>query len=169
MGIREKVNQNPGIAIGTASAVIVLAGIILVLQTRGGTASGSASGSGRLFFTTDDGKTWFTDDATRVPPFMKDAKEAVRAYVYRTSDGTEFVGFLERYSSEGKKALEAALARPPEQQTDDPFMAVAGALEWKKPGDSAWVSASDPRAERVVKVVSPKGAKDTVSPVPPAQ
>ena len=100
---------------------------------------------------------------------MKDGKEAVRAYVYRASDGTEFVGFMERYSVEGKKILEAALARPPEQQTDDPFMAVAGALEWKKPGDADWVSASDPRAERVVKVVSPKGASDTVSPVPPAQ
>ena len=169
MGLREKVNQNPGIAIGAASAVIVLAGIILLLQTRGGAASGSASGSGQLFFTTDDGKTWFTDDSTHVPPFMKNGKEAVRAYVYRTRDGTKFVGFMERYTPEGKKVLEAALARPPEQQTDDPFMGVAGALEWKKPGDAAWVSASDPRAEQVVKVVSPKGANDTVSPVSPAQ
>jgi len=168
MGIREKVNKNPGIAVGAALAIVVLAIGFIVMQTRGGAASSEAV-AGKLFFTNDDGKTWFIDDATNIPPFAKDGKEAVRAYVFRTGDGTQFVGFLERYSPAGKKALDAAMALPIEQQTEDPFLANAGAMQWKKPGDAEWVGASDPKADAVTKVVSPKGASDTLTPVAPGQ
>jgi hypothetical protein len=167
MGIREKVNQNSGIAIGAACAVILLAIGFIVMQTRGGAAGGGAAGM--VFFTTDDGKTWFADDPKNIAPFQKDGKEAVRAYVFRAGDGTEFVGYLERYTPAGKKSLEAALVRPPEEQIDDPFLAVAGAVQWKKPGDKEWVGANDPKAGSVTKVVSPKGESDTVTHVAPGQ
>jgi hypothetical protein len=169
MGIREKLNQHRNITIGATCAVILLAIGLLVWQTRGASAAGSATVGGKLFFTTDDGKTWFIDDAKNIPPYMKNGKEAVRAYVYRTGDGKEFVGFLERYSPAGKKTLDAAMAKPAEQQMEDPFLATAGAVQWKKPGEATWVSVNDPRAEEIAKVVSPKGAGDPVSVVAPTQ
>jgi hypothetical protein len=36
----------------------------------------------RAFYTTDDGKTWFTDDAERLPPFDHGGKQAVRLYLF---------------------------------------------------------------------------------------
>jgi len=169
MDIREKVNQNPGIAIGSACAVIIVAIGIAVLQLRGSSVTEQAAVSGKLFFTTDDGKTWFSDDTKNIPPYAKDGKEAVRAYVYQAGNGTKFVGFLERYSPAGKKALEAVIARPEALAAGDPFLEAAGQLQWKKPGDANWIDADDPRVEAVMKVVSPKGAGDPVTPVSPGQ
>lgn len=169
MGIREKLNQHRNVTIGAACAVIGIAIVLVVLQALGGAAAEDGVITSRQFFTTDDGKTWFTDDARNVPPYTKHGKEAVRAYVYRTGDGTEFVGYLQRYSPAGKKMIEDALARPIEEQLDSPFIAAEGTMQWKKPGDATWIGARDPRADQVTKVVSPKGPGDTVSPVPPPQ
>jgi hypothetical protein len=168
MGIREKLNQNPWIATGGAGAVIVIAIVVVVMQAfgRGGPPSDIVTNS-NVFFTTDDGKTWFADDVKNIPPFTKDGKEAVRAHVYRTSDGTEFVGYLERYSPASKRALAAALAKPVEEQLEDPYASVQ--IECKKPGETTWVSMNDPRAQAIMNVVSPKGAGDKVSHVSPAK
>jgi len=171
MGIREKLNEQRGITIGATCALIVLALVMVAMQMRGGRSTAAeAVTSGKSFYSTDDGKTWFVDESTRIPPFMKDGKEAVRAHVYRTKDGTEFVGFLERYSPAGKKMLDAAAARQSDPlMVTDNSLAAAEATEWKKPGETKWVSANDPRVGTVTTVVSPKGAGDTVQPVTPGQ
>ena len=166
MGIHERMNKNKTMAMSVACLLIVTAVVLIALQARGGGDGTPDPTGGKAFFSTDDGKTWFAADAMTVPPFNKDGKEAVRAYVYRAGDGTEFVGYLERYTPVGKKSLKAALAQP-EQLTEDPFSTVAGELQVKKPGDAAWISASDPRAAKVQTVVSPKGKSDVVSPVSP--
>lgn len=170
MGIRETINRHKNITVGVACLLIVGAFALIVLQSFGGGASASGGAGSRLFFSTDDGKTWFLDDSKNIPPFTKDGKEAVRAHVYRTSDGTEFVGSLERYTPAGKKLLEASLLRPPhEQAVDDPYMAVDGSRQVKKPGDATWVSVNDPRAEAVQDPVSPKGKGNAVTSVAPPQ
>lgn len=170
MGVREKLNQNPSVAIGLVGVVIVFAAVLVFLQLRSTGAAPAAGNVGKVFFTNDDGKTWFIDDAKNIPPFQKDGKEVVRAYVYRTGDGTEFVGFLERYSPEGKQILDKALSLPAEQQQfEDPFLTVSAMVQWKKPGAAGWVSVSDPRADQIAKVVSPKGVGDPVTPVAPGQ
>jgi hypothetical protein len=171
MGIRETLNQHTGTTLGLTGAAVVVALLMTIMQLRGG-SSELAEGvpSGKFFYTTDDGKTWFIDDSTKFPPFMKDGKEAVRAYVYRTKDGKEFVGLLERYTLAAKKSLEAAAARPPDPLgMEDASMAAADAVLWKKPGQTAWVSVNDPRAAGVQTVVSPNGAGDTVQLVTPGQ
>ena len=171
MGIREQLNRHKGITLGATCAGIVAALVLTAMQMRGGSAVAEGAPSGRFFYSNDDGKTWFIDDSTKFPPFMKDGKEAVRAYVYRTKDGKEFVGLLERYTLAGKKKLEddaARLAANPLLMEDN-SMAAAEALQWKKPGQAAWVSANDPRVGTVTTVVSPNGAGDTVQPVTPGQ
>ena len=169
MGIRDYANRHRGAAIGAASAMIVVAIVVIVLQARGG-ASTSNGMTAKSFFSTDDGKSWFADDATKVPPFMKDGKEAYRAYVYRAPDGTEFVAYLERYTAAGKRAVEAALARPPEEQMHgDPYLAdgAGDAVEVKKPGDKTWINSTDPRAAPVLAIVSPKGETEKLEFVSP--
>ena len=63
------------------------------------------------YFSTDDGKTWFADEATKLAPFRKDGKDAVRAYVFKCADGKKFIAFLERLTPEGKKKVEAIRSR----------------------------------------------------------
>jgi hypothetical protein len=168
MGVREKLNQHRMATIGATCAAIVLAIGLVAWQTRPASGGGAGAG-GKLFFTIDDGKTWYLDDAKCIPPYTKDGKEAVRAYVYQAGDGTQFVGFLERYSPAGKKVLDAALSKPPGEQLDDPFLATAGAVQWKKPGELTWVSVNDPRAEQVAKVMPPKGPGEAATIVAPPQ
>jgi len=167
MGIREKLNGNPSMVIGGVGAVMVLAIVLVVMQTRGGGPPTAIIQNSKVFFTVDDGKTWFADDVKNIPPFTKDGKEAVRAHVYRTSDGTEFVGYLERYSPASKKALAAALAKPAEEQLEDPY--ASAEIQCKKPGGTTWVSMNDPNVQAIMNVVSPKGTGDKASSVSPAE
>jgi hypothetical protein len=169
MGIRDYANQHRGAAIGVASGMIVVAVVVAVLSTRDG-ASAENGMTAKSFFSNDDGKTWFADNATMIPPFTKDGKEAHRAYVYRAPDGTEFVAYLEKYTPAGKRAVEAALARPPEEQFDtDPYLAdgAGDAVLVKKPGANAWINSADPRAAPVLSIVSPKGETETLTFVSP--
>ena len=163
MGIREALNRNHKVTIGAAAVVTMGAIVFMVLQVRGGGPPTGVNLNGKVFFSTDDGKTWFVDDVRNIPPFTKDGKDAVRAHVYRTSDGTKFVGYLERYSPASRKALAAALAKPAQDQLEDPY--ASAELQCKKPGDATWVSMSDPKAQSIMNVVSPKGAGDKVSSV----
>ena len=71
----------------------------------------------QVFFTDDDGKTWFPDDAKRVPPFDRNGKPAVRAHVYKCG-GKTFVNHMERYTPEAKKKVEAIYAKEVQQRSD---------------------------------------------------
>ena len=111
MGIRQKINENPGITTAVTAAVIVIAiGIIIWQGCSGGGGSEVIAVSTKAFFTIDDGKTLFVDDVNKIPPFMKDGKEAVRAHVFVCPGGKPFVGYLEKYSPQDKKMMEDAMA-----------------------------------------------------------
>src|SRR5687768_16389120 len=113
MGLRETLNENPRITTGLTVALIVVVLAWLLWPSGGGTGGGGAGGTGggggttQLFYSTDDGKTWFPDDAAKIPPFKKDGKDAVRAVVYKC-DGKTFVNHLERYTPEAQKQMAAA-------------------------------------------------------------
>jgi hypothetical protein len=163
MGIRDWMNSHARLTASIVLGVILVVILAAVLQGRGRNVSeGTALAERKSWYTTDDGKTWFPDAATKIPPFKKDGKDAVRAHVYRAPDGTEFVGFLERYTPAGKAAMEAELSRPPDQASGvDPTMAAGSdATEIKKPGQANWVKISDPAADNVYRVVSPKGQSE---------
>lgn len=159
MGVRDAMNRHSGITAVTAAAIVALVVLAGVLQgMRPNASEGVEIPERKSWYSTDDGKTWFADDVTKVPPFNKDGKQAVRAYVYRAPDGTEFVGYLERYTPAGKRAVEAAWSAPPEEQGEDPTLASGSDhIEIKKPGQANWIPISHPAADRVYKVISPKG------------
>jgi hypothetical protein len=126
MGIREKLNQNPGI--GIAVVVIVVACVVFemyhfFLAGNAPAATGPA-GAAPAFFTTDDGATVFSDDSTKAAPFDHNGRQAVRAYVYLIN-GKQVVEYLEKHS-DGQDSN----------------------LLVKKPGGK-WVDASDPQAAAI--------------------
>jgi hypothetical protein len=159
MGVREAIKKRPMIAAGIAVVLALGAIAFAYLQiSDGGGSPGPASDSERAFFTVDDGKTWFIEDASQLAPFEHDGKEAVRAYVLECN-GKKYVNHLERYTPEGKQAMirlrEIVKTGPP------PGSLVAAAQqhgrEVKRPGDTQWIPSNAPAAEAIITLKSPPG------------
>ena len=160
MGIRETLNKNPMISAGAIGAVILIVLGFIIFTSMG---SGPASTAGqKAFFSIDDGKNYFADDASKIPPFQKDGKEAVQAIVF-SFDGNKKVVYLKRFTPEAKRKLEAATSNK-----NKPDMAIVDAInftgvEVKAPGDKEWVKQNDAKA---AKIMNPQynGVLDVVSP-----
>ena len=169
MGIRETLNQNPGITTGATAGIILLALIFIIYQLSGGSGPQIAT---EAFYTTDDGATWFADDAEKIPPFDKDGKPAYRVYVYKCADGKEFVSHLERYTPDAKAKLEEFRTKGPEAAADPGVMEMIymGGVEVKDPatGDKGWVKqAQFEQAAKITTPVCPDGSSESLEPVMP--
>ena len=163
MGIREQLNQKPWLGAAVGGGALLLGAAFILAQLSGGNDAGAAAKA--AFFSIDDGKTWFEGDASKVPPFTHEGKEAVRAYVFEC-DGKPFVNHLERYTPQGRKLMEevAAAAKagkplPPETATASP--------EVKKPGGKEWVPAAQyARSGPILQPKCPGGKGEPVPVVP---
>ena len=170
MGFREAVNRHAWVAAGAAMLLIAVAVVAVVRSGGSAEADAPPGATGLAHYTIDDGATWFTDSANKLPPFKKDGKDMVRAYVYRDGSGKEFVSHLERYTPEAQRALAAVAALPPEQRgLEDPASSAGGldGIEVKRPKDTAWVRASDPRGQKIMQPLSPSGKSDGLTLVAP--
>ena len=127
MSLRETINKNPKQTTALTAGIIGLAFIVILWQACGG----GGGGPGKSYYTIDDGKTFFEDDSTKIPPFKKDGKDAVRAHVFQCPGGQPFVGYLEMYSPQDKKMMEDAIAgkAPPAA-----YAGYTGQAMVKKPG-----------------------------------
>jgi hypothetical protein len=116
------------------------------------------------WFTIDDGKTWFADDATKLPPFEHQGKPAYRVRVWTCDGGrTTFVSHLERINAQAKAKLEQM---KPEHRVISPEYQM---IEVKPPqtGDQGWVPVGTPQAEAIVTPKCPPGQKlEDLQPVP---
>lgn len=159
MGIRENLNRRP--ALVGAVAVAIIGGLVVWFGFSGKVESNKA------WYTTDDGKTYFADDAEKLPPFDHEGKQAAMCYVYRVNKSQPWVAYLMRLTPEGKRLQEkqirgerlAAEEREKRPQT----------IEVKKPGAGEWVKMDDPRAMEIVDVRAPDGAKGGIEPLDPNQ
>jgi hypothetical protein len=163
MSVFERI-EKPRVVVGAICALVLAIAAILFVRKTGESPEQSGIAGNRAWFSVDDGKTWFADDVSKVPPFVKDGKQAVRAYVYRSRDGKEFVSHLERYSTEGKRAVEARAA---DNSLYEPARLSDTAIEIKKPGQGNWISNKDPRAAEIRRVLAPDRTTDGVLPVYP--
>src|ERR1700722_15628935 len=102
MAIRETIGKNP--AQTKAGSIMVI--IIVLGFSIWHAKSGEASGASKAYYSIDDGATTFVDDFFKAYPFDHDGKPAYRAYVFQTTDGKRFVGYLERYTSSGLADLQ---------------------------------------------------------------
>ena len=112
-----------------------------------------------MYFSDDDGATYFLDNLAQEVPFDHNGKLAFRAYVFRCQSGAPFVAFLGRplgaSSAQPKPAapvnteegIRAAVKHP----------ASGGALEVKKPGQTTWVPLSSPEGNEIASVKCPDG------------
>ena len=134
MGIRQTVNENPGISTGISIAVIVV--ILGVILWEAFASPHSPSGRRRqAFYSDDDGKTWFADRANKLTPFTdSNGKQAVYAYVYKCgAGGKPFVAYLLRATEQERQA-----AQKSGQSVDDVPLNLMYS-EVKKPGAKEWV------------------------------
>jgi hypothetical protein len=153
MSIREGIRQRPAVGVGVFVGLCML-GVAIWWFSRE-TPGAIQSESGRIWMTTDDGKTWFPEDGAKIPPVMINGKEAVRCHVF-TNDGgkTKYALYLERMQPAAKKKMDNKSA------VFDPMAQIA-AIEVKKPGDAAWVLRSDPKA---MQIIDPKQGSEPVYP-----
>ena len=157
MGVRESLKRRQSLAVAVAILMIVGAGIAIYVQARD-----PAPGAGKAFFSNDDGRTYFTDGITRLPPFDKDGKPAYRAHVFQCG-GKRVVGYLSRYRPEALAALEEAAAakgtgKPPRNAAALASVGTYG-MEVKRPGDPVWINQADTTRATAVRVFRcPDGA-----------
>jgi hypothetical protein len=164
VGIRENLNKSPAITTGATIAIIVIAlGFIVyqLLPNRGPRIST------KVFFTDDDGQTYFSEEGTVLPPFDHSGKEAVRCYVY-SCGGTKFVGYLEKYTDDAKSKLDAASkSNTPNPMMMEDMEMMQGRLV-KKPGDAKWIKSSDfEKAQKVMEIHCPDGSSGELTPILP--
>ena len=150
MGVRDLIRGRQSVVAVVAVLMIVGAAIAIYVQARD-----TGAGSGDAYFSTDDGKTYFADKLTKLPPFDKDGKPAYRAHVFECG-GKRVVGYLSRYRPEAIAALEEAAAsrgtgKPPRNAAALAAVGTYG-LEVKRPGDAFWVSQADARRATAVRV-----------------
>lgn len=136
MGLRDRINQNQGLAALTVGAVVVIAISMIVVQVLAG-RRGISTNAPDSYFTTDDGRTFFAASSENWAPFDHEGKQAIAAQVFEC-DGKRFVGYLERYTSEARKTLLSQKHTSPELETYG--------KELKRPGDTNWIKASDLKA-----------------------
>ena len=170
--LRERINKNPAVAAAVSAGIILIALLFIFWQCSGGSEASLLND--KAFFTTDDGKSFFVDAATNVPPYQKDGKPAVRAQVFTCDDGdTKFVGYLEMYAPQDKAMLEAmAKGAQNKGPSPMPYVGFAGQPMVKKPGapQNAWVMLGPQTSaayQQVVTVKCPDGTTETLSRVFP--
>lgn len=97
--VREKLNEGK-IGVGIAIAFVAIAAGILTYMLWPAHHVDATS----LFYSDDDGQSYFRDSVYKFPPFDHDGKTAVEALVI-LDRGSKVVGYLVRYTSEAQKKL----------------------------------------------------------------
>lgn len=154
MGVREALNKNKGVA-ATVSAVVLCGAVALMIWENTGSGPTRIT---KAYYTVDEGKTWFVDDANKMAPFDHDGQQAYRADLFKDSSGKKFVGFLERYTDKAKARVAQLRAKPVSEQNPSEIGAIANAgLEVRRPGDTKWVPMTAPQGVAVTNVEGSDG------------
>jgi hypothetical protein len=146
MGFREKVNAKPKVGAAIALIVVLAGGWFIYKQTR---PEQAPAGGPQVYYSDDDGKTWFPGGVTQVPPIDHNGKEAVRCFVFEAG-GQPFAGYLKKFSRTVASRLSHNL---PVADVDYK----AGTLV-KRPGDRDWTPMSDAKA---ADIINPRSATNS--------
>ncbi len=135
MRIRDTINENPWIGRAAVGMVILIALLVTVSMFGGEPV---VRGPAQAYFSTDDGRTWFADDASKIPPFEHNGQTAYLAGVHQFEGTEPFVAYLIRYTPEGKAELERFLASV--RNSSDPRVneIKLRTREIKRPGEQTW-------------------------------
>lgn len=159
MGIRQAVNEHPGVSTGVTIGVIVMMLGVILWEAFSSPHAGSGR-VGKAFYSDDDGQTWFADKANKLTPFTDaNGKQAVYAYVYKCGSGKPFVAYLLRASEQERQAVQKAGQSP----DDVPLNLMLS--EVKKPGGKEWVRL-DQRNPRPFMAITLPTCPDGTKPAP---
>ncbi len=140
MGIRETMNKKPGLTSGIVIAIIVLALALVVYELS---PKGAAPLRTGVYYSDDDGKTFYIDSMSNLPPYDHDGKQAVLAHVYHCGSNPPFVGFLQKYTDDMRERL----AHPIAGDDVDPNTGT----QVKRPGDTDWVMMGSHAGSQIIK------------------
>lgn len=154
VGLRQRLNDNPPLAAGVAGGCVLIAVVVYFLARPGGMGADKPAGITKEFFSVDDGRTWFPDDAGKLPPFDHQGKPAYRVRVFRCSHGKEFVSHLERYADADLKRMKALI--DDEKTRSMEFIQLESGFEAKKPGAKGWVKVGQQVSARTDAIRAPK-------------
>jgi len=157
MSIRESLSSNKSVGMGVACAIIIVSVGTIAYQVVG--MRNPARSELRVYYSVDDGTTFFVDGEERLPPFSYSGGTAVRAHVFEGSNGP-FVGYLERFNSESRRIItkvnDAVKTAKPGDKPPPELALVSNAQrngrEVKKPGAGQWVSIRSSAAQGIMKV-----------------
>jgi hypothetical protein len=138
LGVRELINRNNQLMMGVAIAGVALALVSIIILWRHREGPPVLGAGVQAFFSDDDGKTWFPDDATKIPPIDHNGKPAYRALVYRRGDSASFVSCLESFPPEVKTHIEQKAGSNLLDLQNAEF-AAASQMLIKKPGAAHWL------------------------------
>ena len=162
LGLREILNRYTRASIGGVCAVLLVTVVFGYSQMKPGKLSAPSA-----YFSADDGKTFYADDSTIVAPFESHGQPVYGAQVFECADGKRFVGYLERAVSpeakkiveEGRRAAAEAFVQHPTAGPGAELMnSIRAQLEIKKPGETKWVPANSPEADRIYAVKCADGS-----------
>ena len=127
MGVRTSPNEKPRVAIIGSICFGVIVAAMIYWELRPARAVIPKT---NVYYTDDDGKSWFEGPAAKITPFDHSGKQAVRCFLYQTSSGQTFVGYEQRLTDQAKALMESS----PE--------AIAGLhlaeVMVKRPGETEW-------------------------------
>jgi hypothetical protein len=152
VAFREWISENRGLASAVIGGVVVLLVILIAWQLEGGRPPKHINL--QAYYSADDGRTWFSDQAGRTTPFDHDGKQAVACFVFKCDTSGPFVGYLE-------KDNEAALSTP-----QPPGSSFSGVLV-KRPGAKDWALSYLPEGARIRDIHCPNGSDQKPQPVLP--
>ncbi len=149
MSLREKMNQNPQLVMGIVGGIVVLSlvWIVYYMWPSGGPEVGGPIGGGKMYYTKDDGRTFFDAPVEKVTE-----PDAIVAWVYRYPGEQPFVGMLESYTPRGREWLKKFYADPKnkDQLPPDNDALLAERLI-KRPAMPNWVNQlRDPQSARTI-------------------
>lgn len=133
MAIREALQKKQSIA-AIIAIVFILAMCAIIVRNVTNTEGGFANSA---YYSDDDGKSFFVDDALKIPPFDHGGKWAVKAHVYRCGS-EKSVHYLERYTEKGRAAAQESLRRSGGKEVSLPESLVPTGVEYKRPGEATW-------------------------------
>ena len=158
-------NSRFSLVLGVVILSAIGATIWWVQSSRGSRSALRAGAGAKAWYTSDNGKSWFVDDMSRLAPFENEGKLAYRCYLYSCDGGTtKFVAYLERYTPEARQQLEDLVnaKRPPQPGAIEQLM--TDGVEISQPNTGHWIKATDPQAYSVRTPICPGGSRS--KPIP---
>jgi len=142
MGVPGSSKGKPNAVGIVAVCMILCAGVVIFLELRPSKAPATVG----VYFTVDDGKTWYADDAGNCPPYNHNGQQAVRCMVFNAG-GSDFAGYLKKYTDDVRSKMLANIPCSNDELNRGTLV--------KRPGDGGWVSIADPAGQQILQVKDP--------------